>query len=81
MVGNSVRDIDQALTEEFTLQNFTNDFVEKIWFVYCFSFFYNSVQHFHLPQLYRYMGRKYLPGRRLGCGVSVVWCLDLARGK
>ena len=30
MVDNSVLDIDQALTEEFTLQNLTNDFVEKI---------------------------------------------------
>ena len=30
MVGNSVQDIDQAFTEVFTLQNFTNDFVEKI---------------------------------------------------
>ena len=69
MVGNSVQDIDQAFTEVFTLQNFTNDFVEKIWF---FFFFYNSLQHFHLPQLYHYMGRKYLPGRRLDCGVSVV---------
>ena len=73
MVGNFVQDIDQALTEVFTLQNFTNDFVEKIWFFF--------VQHFHLPQLYHYMGRKYLPGRRLGCGVVVVWCPDLARGK
>ena len=30
MVGNFVQDIDQALTEVFTLQNFTNDFVEKV---------------------------------------------------
>ena len=45
MVGNSVRDIDQALTEEFTLQNFTNDFVEKIWFFFFITLYNTFTYH------------------------------------